>query len=59
MIHALLLTTRSGHVIYERFYAALSEPEKGGVRAACDQAGPRTAPDDAEGVGRFRRVAAA
>lgn len=54
MIHALLLTTRTAHVIYERFYCSLTEPEKAELRAACDQAGLRTAPDNSESVGRFR-----
>eukprot|EP00887_Chlorella_sp_A99_P006684 scaffold3.g6684.t1 len=53
----MLLATRTGHVIYERFYCALTEPEKAELRAACDQAGMRTAADGEECVGRFRHVA--
>lgn len=56
MIHAMLLATRTGHVIYERFYCALTEPEKAELRAACDQAGMRTAADGEECVGRFRNA---
>lgn len=66
-VAALLIATRAGgRVVYERFYEALSEAEKGEVRAAFDQAagggpGGQLAPgaaDDEELVGRYRCVGA-
>lgn len=59
---ALLIATRpAGQVVYERFYDAYSEAEKGEMRAAFDAvaAGPSGGgaagvPDDEELVGRFR-----
>ena len=54
MIHALLVTTRTGHVIYERFYSVLAEPEKAELRVACDATGIRTAADGQECVGRWK-----
>ena len=64
-VTALLIATRAGgHVVYERFYEALSEAEKGEVRAAFDQAAGSSpsgqlapgAADDEELVGRHRCV---
>ena len=60
-VNALVVATRGGQVVYERFYDPLTEPEKAEVRAACDStAGPRgggggvAVPDGEEVVGRFR-----
>ena len=54
-IQCLLIATRGGHVVYERFYDSFSEVEKSEIRAAFDD----TAEEDAivenqELVGRFR-----
>lgn len=59
-VNALLIATRQGHVVYERFYESLSEAEKAEVRGAFDQvAGASSgaavaAADDDELVGRYR-----
>jgi hypothetical protein len=39
-IYSLLLATRSGQVVYERFYDSFSEAEKAEIRAAFDQVAP-------------------
>lgn len=54
---ALLLTTRSGAVLAERFHGRLSEGDRGDVRAAVAGTGARAvaaARDGAEAVGRHR-----
>ena len=58
-VNALLVATRHGQVVYERFYDSFSEAEKAEIRAEFDQvAGPSSgaagAADDEELVGRFR-----
>ncbi|KAL4859103.1 hypothetical protein ACK3TF_000878 [Chlorella vulgaris] len=60
-VNALAITTRQGHVVYERFYDHFSEGEKAEIRVAFDQvAGPSSAAaaavvvEDAEIVGRYR-----
>lgn len=57
-VQALAIATRpGGQVVYERFYEAFSEGEKGEIRGAFDAAaGPAaaSAPDDEELVGRYR-----
>ncbi|KAI3436211.1 hypothetical protein D9Q98_002265 [Chlorella vulgaris] len=59
-VNALAITTRQGHVVYERFYDQFSEGEKAEIRSAFDQvAGPSSAAaaaavEDAEIVGRYR-----
>ncbi|PRW60145.1 6-phosphogluconolactonase 1 [Chlorella sorokiniana] len=58
-VHALAVATRpAGQVVYERFYDAFSEAEKGEIRSAFDAvAGPsggKGVADDEELVGRYR-----
>lgn len=54
-VACLILATRSGLVIYERFYERLAEAEKAELRAACDEiTPPEGAAPGQELVGRFR-----
>lgn len=54
-IHCFLVATRSGEVIYERFYDRLSETDKGEVRAAFQQAANLVRlMEDSDFVGTYR-----
>lgn len=48
MLHCFLIASRSGHVVYERFYERLSEYEKADVRAALQLASGNVALPDGE-----------
>lgn len=54
-IQALLIATRSRHVVYERFYDAFTELEKAEIRAAFDDtAEEEELAEGQEQVGRFK-----
>jgi hypothetical protein len=54
-IQTLLIATRSGHVVYERFYDAFTELEKAEIRAAFDDTAEEDGlPDGQEQVGRHK-----
>ena len=53
-IQCLLIATRSGHVVYERFYEAFNDVEKAEIRAAFDQTAVEEAREDQEFVGRYK-----
>jgi hypothetical protein len=57
-IQVVLIATKSGDVIYERFYARFSDLEKSEIRAALHQASEpfvgAAGLDDYEGVSRYR-----
>lgn len=54
-IQCLLITDKTGHVVYERFYESFNEQEKTSIRETIDDtAEPRDAPEGSEMVGRFK-----
>jgi len=54
-IQCLVIATRTGNVVYERFYDAFSDIEKSEIRAALDEtASDEAAAENQELVGRFR-----
>ena len=54
-IQCLLIATRPGHVVYERFYDMFGDEEKANIRVAFDHAGSaEEARDDQELVGRYK-----
>ena len=54
-IQCLLIASRSGHVIYERFYDSFSEVEKAEIRSAFDDTLEEDEiVDGQEQVGRFK-----
>jgi hypothetical protein len=52
-VQCLLIATRSGHVVYERFYDNFGQAEKAEIRAAFDDT-TQDARDDQELVGRYK-----
>lgn len=53
----VLIATRSGQVIYERFYVRLSEAEKADIRLGLDAVSQHwleDTPEEAERVGRYK-----
>lgn len=53
----VLVATRSGQVIYERFYIRLSEAEKADIRLGLDAVSEHwleDTPEEAERIGRYR-----
>lgn len=56
-IHALIVATTSGNVVYERFYERLNEQDKAEMRASLSEAaeaGMARAPDQNEFCTRYR-----
>ena len=54
-IQALLIATREGHVLYERFYDAFTEIEKAEIRSAFDDtANDEDLIEGQEQVGRYK-----
>ena len=54
-IQCLLISTKTGEVVYERFFDSFTEPEKGGIRAAFHAtASADSSQDNYEHVGRHK-----
>jgi len=54
-VQCLLIATRSGHVVYERFYDTFGDEEKANIRAAFDHASSTDEAREAqELVGRYK-----
>jgi hypothetical protein len=55
-IHCVLIATKAGEVVYERFYDRLSELDKAEIRAAFQLASSnvRLSTDDVDFIGVFR-----
>jgi hypothetical protein len=55
-IHSVIVTTKDGNVVYERFYDRLSELDKSELRATLFQAlcSTNLSQDEQENVGCFR-----
>lgn len=58
-IHCVLIATKAGEVVYERFYDRLSELDKAEIRAAFQLASSnvRLNTDDVDFIGVFRYAA--
>ena len=58
-IHCFVIATKQGHVVYERFYDALTEAAKAELRSAFFKVSQPVLPstkDEVEHVGHFRCV---